>query len=475
MAGEAESDRIGGGLNHSSQDYPFVTRPRVMRRSTGVALFCCLGLLLSACVADDSPIAGEEILATQTTPAPDSSTTTASTAAAGTEETEPLESETTTTVPEILPDPEWAGTDFVLESVAATDGALAMAVRAGSEDLWFAERRGRVVTLSQRNLPEDAENQGEGETAVVLDISDKVGTDGEGGLLGLDFSADGGLLYVSYTDTGGTSVIAEYRMEEATADESSERVLLTLEQPYANHNGGQISFGPDGHLYVAFGDGGSGGDPLGSGQDTSTLLGSILRIDPSGGSADSPYGVPADNPFAGGTGDDQREEIWIYGVRNPWRFSFDAATGDLWIGDVGQGAIEEIDFLPATAGEPAGRGANLGWNIMEGEEPFSGETPPPDLIGPIAWYGHDNGRCSVTGGHVYRGSPIAELDGVYLFGDFCTGEVFGLKRFSDGRTTQAPLAIEGGVGQIVSFGEGPAGELYVFESNGTVSRLGTQG
>ncbi|MDH3302722.1 MAG: PQQ-dependent sugar dehydrogenase [Acidimicrobiia bacterium] len=422
--------------------------------------------IVTGCVGDDASDVADGVITAQPTVAGRGATTTNTNSDPGSDND--TEEPAPSTPPEELPDPEWAGAEFVLQPIAGTDRGLAMAVR-DDDDIWLVERDGRVRLIEGPVTP--AEDTGDSTGTVVLDISDKVGTDGEGGLLGLDFSPAGDHLYLSYTDTSGNSVIAEYEMDSTAPLEGTDRILLQVEQPFSNHNGGQITVGPDGFLYVALGDGGSGGDPLGSGQDTSTLLGSILRIDPAGGTAGVPYAIPADNPFVGQDG--ARDEIWLYGVRNPWRFSFDADTGDLWIGDVGQGEIEEIDFLAASSGEPAGRGANLGWNILEGEQPFSGEAPPPDLIGPIAWYGHDNGRCSVTGGYVYRGDRIPALAGVYIFGDYCTGEVFGIRRFDDGRTTQAPLAIEGDVGQIVSFGQGPDGELYVFESNGTLSRLQT--
>ncbi len=433
------------------------------------ALVACLGVL-AGCLADEPSGGSGTVVSTQQTMAEEATTTMDD--AAGTTADDNGTDPTSTSEPGELPDPGWAGTEFVLQPIAETDRGLAMTVRSGDDHIWLVERGGRVRTVQRQVSPDDDREAVQLTSTVVLDITDKVGTDGEGGLLGLDFSPDGQNLYVSYTDTDGTSVIADYRMDGLSALEETERVLLRVEQPYSNHNGGQITIGPDGFLYVALGDGGSGGDPLGSGQNTSTLLGSILRIDPAGGTADAPYGVPADNPFVGQT--EGRDEIWLYGVRNPWRFSFDAETGDLWIGDVGQDEVEEIDFLPASADEPAGRGANLGWNIKEGPQAFSDQAPPSDLIDPIAWYGHDDGRCSVTGGYVYRGDRIPELEGVYLFGDFCTGEVFGLKRFEDGRTTQAPVTIDGGLGQIVSFGQGPEGELYVFGADGTLSRVQTR-
>jgi len=461
-------------LHHESQGYPFVANPLLVK----VPFLFLLGVVCLAmsagCVADDASGDGSGVIIAEPTVQEQGSTPTS--ADAGSENNDDGNDDgndanpTSSTVPEELPDPEWADTEFTLQPILDTEGGLAMAVRGNDDDIWLVERAGRVRVIEGPVAP-DGDGSGDPASSVVLDITAKVGTDGEGGLLGLDFSPDGGLLYLSYTNTDGNSVIAEYGMDTNAPIEASERIVLEVEQPFSNHNGGQITVGPDGLLYVALGDGGSGGDPRVHGQNTSTLLGSILRIDPTGGTANTPYAVPADNPLVGQA--DAREEIWLYGVRNPWRFSFDAATGDLWIGDVGQNEIEEIDFLPASADQPAGRGANLGWNILEGEQPFSGESTPPDLIGPIAWYSHDNGRCSVTGGYVYRGERIGVLEGVYLFGDFCSGEVFGIRRFDDGRTTEAPLTIGDDIGQIVSFGEGPDGEVYLFESNGTLSRLGT--
>ena len=455
VAGEAGSGGVGAGVNHEVQGYPFDNTPLPMNVPAWALLLISLVLGLSACVGDDSPGADDSGVVVGTVDDTVASTTPSTATTAG-DGAEPI---TTTTEP--ADQQAWIDAEFALKPIAATNQGLGAAVRPGREQLWVIERSGRVIVVSADGT--------DAEPAMVLDITAKVGTDGEGGLLGIDFSADGQLMFLSYTDTGGTSVISEFPVaDDGSVDEGGERILLEVEQPFANHNGGQVTLGPDGFLYIALGDGGSGGDPLGSGQDTSTLLGAILRIDPGGATADSPYGIPAGNPFADGTGG--RSEIWLYGVRNPWRFSFDAVTGDLWIGDVGQGEAEEIDFLPAAQGQPAGRGANLGWAIREAEQPFSGEAAPADLVDPIAWYGHDNGRCSVTGGYVYRGAAIPELAGVYVFGDFCTGEVFGLER-SGGERTARVLSISDDVGQIVSFGEGPDNELLVFEADGTLSRL----
>ena len=222
--------------------------------------------------------------------------------------------------------PAWLATTFSLKEVAKLNAPTTLAVRAGSSDLWVAERPGRVRLIRK--------DSGELVEPLVLDISDQITVNSEGGLLGMDFSADGSLLYVSYTDTDTNSVIAEYQMDGDVAQPDSERIVLRLDQPHGNHNGGQITFGPDGYLYIGFGDGGSGGDPDGHGQNRQTLLGSVLRIDPTEGPGGEPYTIPDDNPYT--TNGEGLAEIWLWGVRNPWRFSFDADNGDLWVGDVGQ-------------------------------------------------------------------------------------------------------------------------------------------
>jgi glucose/arabinose dehydrogenase len=299
-----------------------------------------------------------------------------------------------------------------------------------------------------------------------LDISDQVSGSSEQGLLGLAFApdfADSGRFYIDYTDVDGNSVIARYTLSNPAhnqADPATAKTILTQEQPYPNHNGGQILFGPDGDLYIGFGDGGSQGDPNGNGQSLQTWLGKILRIDVSG---DGDYAIPADNPYADGV--DGLPEIFIYGLRNPWRFSFDAETGDLYIADVGQGQWEEIDMLPA--GEQAG--ANLGWSILEGSHCYQeADCDSSGTVLPIYEYSHDSG-CSVTGGFVVHGDTLPGLDGVYLFGDYCTGLLWATARDanSDWQTSDA---IETGL-SISSFGSGPNGEIYVVDLNGTIYQL----
>lgn len=267
---------------------------------------------------------------------------------------------------------------------------------------------------------------------------------------------------MNYTDRDGNTIISRFSVSSQNpdlADPESEKRLLYVPQPYPNHNGGSVVFGPDGYLYLGLGDGGAGGDPEGNAQNTGNLLGKILRIDVDTG---DPYAIPADNPFARGGGS---PEIWAYGLRNPWRFSFDALTGDLYIGDVGQNTYEEIDYLPAQSQG----GTNFGWDYREGKHPFEGSAPAGvPLVDPVWEYDHSQG-CSVTGGLVYRGQLLPEWQGVYLYGDYCSGSVWGLVRGTDGGRKQA-LVFDSG-GRISSFGEDESGEVYVIGHGGRVFRL----
>jgi glucose/arabinose dehydrogenase len=321
----------------------------------------------------------------------------------------------------------------------------------GSGRLFIVEQGGRIRVLR------DGRVQGE----PFLDIASLVTAGGEQGLLGLAFHPEfesNGRFFVNYTDRSGDTVVAEYRAPGGSgrAEPVSARVLLRIDQPFPNHNGGALAFGPDGFLYIATGDGGSGGDPFGNGQRLDTLLGKLLRIDVDGG---RPYGIPEDNPFVSRSG--ARPEIWAYGLRNPWRLSFDRGTGDLWIGDVGQGALEEIDR--ARAGRRGGD--NYGWNEMEGTECFS----PPDgcdrrgLVRPVAVYPTRLG-CAVIGGHVYRGSRFPALLGGYFFADFCAGLVFALD--PTGSAQREPVIVLRSDHAISSFGEDEEGELYVTDLSG---------
>jgi glucose/arabinose dehydrogenase len=320
------------------------------------------------------------------------------------------------------------------------------------------ERAGRVLVV----------DPAAGTATVALDITDRVRGEGEQGLLGLalhpDWPADP-RAFVHYSDRDGNTVLATFMASDADApalDPGSERVLLRVTQPYANHNGGQLTFGPDGMLYLGLGDGGSGGDPQGNGQNPSTLLGSVLRLDADAG---EPYGIPADNPFADGDGG--APEVYLYGLRNPWRFSFDRATDALWIADVGQGEWEEVTRLRL----PDDAGANLGWNVLEGTHCFvDAGCDPAGFVLPIAEYGHDQG-CSVTGGHVYRGSAIAGLAGWYLFSDYCSGTLFGVPSDTEEIGLAPRLLLETDA-SVAAFGEAVDGEIYIADlRSGAVYRI----
>lgn len=326
----------------------------------------------------------------------------------------------------------------------------------GSGQLYVVEQTGRIRLF-------DRSGQAIG---VFLDIIGRVEAGGERGLLGLAFHPDyesNGRFFVHYSNDAGDNVVSEFkRGSAAKAVPDSERVLLRMDDPFSNHNGGWIAFGRDGFLYIATGDGGSAGDPLDNGQSLRTLLGKILRVDVNGG---SPYAIPPANPFVDKDG--ARKEIWAYGLRNPWRDSFDRATGDLWIGDVGQGAREEID---AQASSSEG-GVNYGWNIMEGSRCFN--APSCDRSGlkrPVTEYPTGDG-CAVTGGYVYRGSAFPTLVGAYFFGDYCNGRIFALDAAKGVRGETTERRVLDTEISISSFGEDEAGELYVIGLGGTVHRI----
>ena len=328
----------------------------------------------------------------------------------------------------------------------------------GSGRLFVVERGGRIrVMAGGKVLPEP-----------FLDITDLVGARGsEQGLLSVAFHpqyTQNGRFFVNYTDRAGDTVVAGYRVgpDPNRADPDSAQVLLQIDQPYANHNGGLNLFGPDGYLYIGMGDGGSAGDPHENGQSRTTLLGKLLRIDVDRG---SPYAIPPDNPFVGRL--DGRPEIWAYGLRNPWRFSFDRATGDLFIADVGQNAYEEVHRQPA--GSQGGE--NYGWSRMEGAHCFKPRSgcDQSGLELPIAEYSRDGG-CSITGGYVYRGRAEPALAGVYFFGDYCSGKIWGL--IPDGAGAWRMRELIQSPARISSFGEDQEGELYLTDlAGGRIYRL----
>jgi glucose/arabinose dehydrogenase len=404
-------------------------RPKVSRSLAVAALL----VSLAACGDDDGPDRADDTTTTTTTSAPSG----------------PATPSTTTTVPASAGDLGAVG--LALREVARLDQPIAMAVRPGHAPLYVAERDGRVAVLDGR--PER-----------LIDISSDVSSGGERGLLGMAFSPDGARLYLSYTNRSGDSRLVEWTMgaDARSIDLGSRREVLAVEQPASNHNGGGILFGPDGLLWYGLGDGGGSGDRFGNAQNLGTILGSILRIDPASRGG-APYTSPAGNPF-GATGG--RAEIAVYGVRNPWRFSFDRATGDLWVGDVGQNRLEEVDRLPA------GRilGANLGWPIREGTRPYDGSAAPPGLVDPVWEYGRTDGQ-SVVGGYVYRGRAVPALAGAYVFTDTYVPTIRLLAVDPDGGVRHLATGVTVPGGMPASFGEDAAGELYVLSLAGGVYRI----
>lgn len=314
------------------------------------------------------------------------------------------------------------------------------------------EQQGRIMTF----------REGDSQATVFLDLRDRVTSGGEEGLLGLALAPDfatSGVFFVDYSAANPRrSVLSSFTSSGAEADRASERIILEVAQPFANHNGGQLAFGPDGFLYYGLGDGGSGGDPQGHGQNKDTLLGSLLRIDVRDRTR---YVVPPDNPLVGQAG---RPEIWAYGLRNPWRFSFDTATGALWLADVGQNSWEEVNLIT--------KGGNYGWNIMEGAHCFRGAScDQAGLVLPIFEYARSGGDCSVTGGFVYRGSQVPALRGAYVYGDYCSGSVWALRSSAGVAGAHAEIAMSGT--RIGSFAQDRAGEVYVLEhaTQGRIFRI----
>ncbi|HUI88567.1 MAG TPA: PQQ-dependent sugar dehydrogenase [Anaerolineales bacterium] len=322
----------------------------------------------------------------------------------------------------------------------------------GSGRMFIIEQDGRIRIVENGQMLDPP----------FLDIISKVGSQGnEQGLLGLAFHPNfkqNPYFYVNYIDLNGNTVIARFTANGNIVDPSSEKDLLHIQQPFPNHNGGQTAFGPDGYLYLGLGDGGSEGDPSRNGQNTNVLLGKILRIDVDHG---DPYAIPSDNPFAEGGGG--KPEIWEYGLRNPWRFSFDLPSDSLYIGDVGQDTWEEVDVVPANAG-----GLNFGWSYYEGMHPYAGHPPATgNFTFPVTEYSHAVGGCAIIGGHVYRGT-LPEWQGIYFYGDECSGFIWGLIHTNNGWRSQLLFRTEA---NITTFGEDPSGEIYFADRRGTIYRL----
>jgi glucose/arabinose dehydrogenase len=353
------------------------------------------------------------------------------------------------------PDPHRAR--FTLTKIADVASPTAMAARPGSDTLYVTEQVGRVRAIRNGAL----------EPNPVIDLRDTIASGGERGLLGLAFSPDGQTLFVDYTNKNGDTRVDAYPMNaDGTANRGARRELVAIAQPQPNHNGGNIVTGPDGMLWIGTGDGGAADDlgsghaPGGNGQSLNTLLGKLLRIDPTP-TAGAAYGIPPDNPFANGGG---RPEIWAYGLRNPWKFSFDADTGALVIGDVGQNHYEEIDWLAGGTRPPV----NFGWNIREGLHPHrNGSTA--GLTDPVLEYSHDDGRCSISGGYVYRGTKIPDLRGTYLYSDNCDGRIRGTPIGAGVKTEAIDFGLE--ATGASGFGQDNAKELYVLSLTDGVYRL----
>jgi glucose/arabinose dehydrogenase len=342
----------------------------------------------------------------------------------------------------------------LVEVASGLDQPLYLTSPPGDPRLFVVEQAGRIRIISGGTLL----------PTPFIDLSAKVSSGGERGLLSMAFHPDyahNGFFYVYYTNLDGDTRVERYRVSAnaAVADPASAQLVLAVDQPYSNHNGGPLVFGPDGYLYVGLGDGGSGGDPHGNGQNPAALLAKILRLDVNGA---APYAIPPTNPFVGQTG--KRPEIWFTGLRNPWRFSFDREAGLMYLADVGQNAWEEVNVVPVGTG-----GLNLGWNLMEGKHCYTSACTQQGLTLPVLEYSHSDG-CSVTGGYVYRGTALPSLRGHYFYADYCEGWIRSFRW--DGSTAADQRSWDlGSVGSITSFGEDAARELYLTSSNGRVYRF----
>jgi len=433
----------------------------VHQRWSVIVLVACL-IGVSACGSDDDSSSFGSGQPTTTTDPESSAPTTVPTPSPSPEPTpepEPtspppeVTSETTaTTPPSTGPLPEPA---IELFEIGDFDQPVEVSFRPGDNQLYVVEQPGRVVAVT--DLSSD----------VVLDITDLTDASGEQGLLGLAFAPAGDLAYAYFIDAGGDTVVAEFSVDASGRfDRTSYREVLGIDQPYRNHNGGELAIGPDKLLYIGVGDGGSGGDPQRFALDLTSRLGKILRIDPRA-NADQPFTVPSDNPFVSDPAADHT--IWSSGLRNPWRFSFDPETGDLWIADVGQGDFEEINHAVAVDGVDAGKGANYGWSAVEGFEQFNEDQSNEGATWPRFVYDHGGARCSVSGGAVARGTSVPSLVGWYVFGDYCTGQIWALDPTAP---PDQPRVVEiGRLDGLAAIAEGPERELFAVSNAGTVARF----
>jgi glucose/arabinose dehydrogenase len=367
-----------------------------------------------------------------------------------------------TTLPGPLPEP-----SVRLLELSTFDRPVEVAADDGDSRLFVVQQTGTIVASDDES------------DVVIFDMSTVPGatfsSGGEQGLLGLAFHPEENVAYVNFTNGDGNTVVAEFVFDPATYvfDPASSREVLTVEQPFSNHNGGKLAFGPDGYLYIGLGDGGSANDPNRAALDLSSRLGKILRIDPLA-TPNEQFTAPADNPFVGIDGADPT--IWALGLRNPWKFSFDSLTGDLWIADVGQDRLEEINMAPAVDGRNAGRGVSFGWSAFEANERFNDDQSPDGHTLPVTAYPHEDGNASVSGGVVARNSSFDELNGWYVYGDYRSGRVWALD------TTSVAAALDGPVGTpriiqiatvpaLAAIAEGPLGDIYAVSNNGPMYRL----
>jgi glucose/arabinose dehydrogenase len=409
------------------------------------------GLLagLAACGDDDGGAEGGSAVIVTTTSTAPTGATASSTGSTAVESPSPPTSDVRP-----MGDPTVA-----FEEVTRLEQPLGLAWRDGDPTLYVIEQPGRITAVDPAT--------GAGRT--VLDITDLTEAAGERGLLGLAFAPDGSKAYVNYSGLGdsgnaGRTVVAEYEVTtDGTFAGSSRRVVLEIDQPYRNHNGGHLAFGPDGLLYIGMGDGGSAGDPERRALDLSTVLGKLLRIDPTP-SADAPYTVPPDNPYVGVEG--AAPEIFATGLRNPWKFAFDPVTADLWIADVGQNRFEEVNVVePPGDGRTAGHGLSFGWSAFEGTGRFNADVDPDGHTPPALTYEHGADGCSISGGAPYRGSAVPELTSGYVYSDFCSGRVWAFDRIG-GRNV-----LLGTLTQVTAVLPGPDQELYVISGAGPIHRI----
>ncbi len=418
------------------------------QRSMLCSVVGLVALVIAGCSSDSSDVSVSAVVSTGTPPTPTTTAASAGTSAAETSTTtaEPAATSTAaTTSPAALGDPE-----VTLTELGSFDQPVQVSWRPSDGTMYVVEQDGKVVVMADGQPG-----------AVALDMTDLTSAAGERGLLGLAITEDGSSAYVNYTNNDGNTRIDEYAVNaDGTFDPATRREVLGFDQPYSNHNGGGLAFGPDDMLYIGTGDGGSGGDPDRRALNLGEWLGKMLRIDPQA-SADAAYTVPPDNPFVGVDG--ARPEIWSIGFRNPWRFSFDRSTGDLWVGDVGQNQWEEVDVAWAVDG--GGKGMNFGWSAMEGNHQFNADQSAEGATPPIHEYEHVGNDCSISGSALYRGAAIPALVGWYVFADYCSGQVRALQIVDRAVANQVPL---GTAANVTAVSEGPDGELYVVTSDGPI-------